>query len=149
MVIITVYRYKQRPLPPDLYELLRDGRKWMPEDGLYDWYERNARLYWTEQHLREAKQQAFGLEFACIYRIEDVRQAKRLHDNLLHKGKGVQKAVPGAIAVQTVRRFEGGRRLIIRHQFGQLAYPSRAHRWCIVPAFGGIATESKTVKVVK
>jgi hypothetical protein len=149
MIILTIYRYQRQALPEDLYERLRDGRQWMPANGLYDWYERNARYYWTDETLREAKRLAFGLEFACIYRIEDTAQAHQLYKKMLNKENGVQKTVPGAIALQVVRHFDNGQQIKERYQWGQLAYPSRAHRWCKVPVFSGTATEEEGIEVMK
>jgi hypothetical protein len=152
MITLTVYRYAPQALPEEFYQELRAYREFMPatqENGLYDWYEPNARYYWTPKTLQKAKQLAFRLEWSASFHIEDIAQAKKLFKRFIHKSNGVQKTVPGAIAIQVVRRYPDGRQARERYQWGQLAHPSRAHRWCKVPVFSGIATEAENIELVE
>lgn len=154
MIILTVYRYRPQALPEELYQELREHREFMPatqESGLYDWYEPNARYYWSQKTLQKAKQLAFALEWSATFQMEDedIARAKKLFKRLVHKGDGIQKTVPGAIAIQVVRRYPDGRQARERYQWGQLAHPSKAHRWCKVESFSGIATEAKDVETLE
>lgn len=142
-IIITVYRYKRRLLPQELYERMRGDKEWFPANGEYDWHEPNARYYWEQTTLDKAKNFSFGLEYVCAYTSFDREEADKFFKKLFCKS-----AIPEAFAVQIVRRCNG-RFQRERYQWGVLAYPSRAKRWCKVSAFSGTATQAKEAEIVR